>query len=295
MKKRIGWLLVFAAFTGMVCGGCRRFSSKQFSIGFIIKESTDVSSSFGVSTTAEIETEAMEVTGTLRDKAYNGVVYGNKGRVGQPTYAIATYEEDGKRYRYTLEPLSWSIIEGDSDAFVLEPSPSIGECRIYAAGGKLGKIKLMATAESGKTDIAVAYIVPDMLNSAHRTPIGLVCDEEMWMTYPDSPGWGAIVPYKDERADVIFTAEAIRFPYGAVSIKGANFGTHLTFGEVDWDTPIDTDIVLEQGYVEYPYNGSQSFLMLDKNGRKIVIHMRNSQKEPLKYIAWHAQDREYQE
>ncbi len=225
----------------------------------------------------------------MKDKAYNGVVYGYKGRVGQPTYAIATYEENGKRYRYTLEPLSWSIIEGDSDAFVLEPSPLDGECRLYAAGGKLGRIKLMATAPSGHTDTCIAYIVPDMLNSAYRTPKGLVCDEEMWMIYPDSPGWGAIVHYKDKRADVIFTAEAIRFPYGAVPIEGANFGTHLTFGEVDWDTPIDTDCV------EYPYNDSQSFLMLDKNGRKIVIHMRNSQKEPLKYIAWHAQDREYQE
>jgi hypothetical protein len=282
MKKRIVWLLTLVVLVGVVFSGCRKkdiiVPERNLEIGFLAGTENSMVAAMSLQTA-----QASEVIGMLREKVYNGIVIGKQG--WRPAHAIATYEEDGKKYRYSHEPLEWAVVEGDPDLVVLEPMQSAGECFVYAAGGKLGKVTIMATTPSGHTDTGIAYIVPDMLGD-RSAPVGLVCDEERWMANPDSPGYGAIVSVLSSEADIKFEKETIKFPYGATPLLGVDFGSWLFFDEIDWS------VAVENEPAEYPYQYSLWYLMYDKNGRKIAINFQNSAKKPLHYIAWHAQDRE---
>lgn len=285
MKKSIIWLMALMVVVGAVFGGCRKVKTppRKLIVGFFAGETERSANTVSIAQ-AEQEERKVEVSDLMK-KVYNGVCLGI-AKEGQRAFAIATYEEDGKLYRYLHEPIEWSMVEGEEDLVVLEPNPYAAECWVWAAGGKVGKAKIMATAQSGYTDTADIYIVPDIKDSGSIAPIGLILDEELWMSYPGHPGLKAKVHWRNEDADIVFDREVVRFPHGATPLPDLLFGGWLLFDQIDWETPI------EEETIEYPYNYSDIYLMLDGKGRKIAIYMNHSYRDPLRYIAWHAQDRE---
>lgn len=291
MKKSIIWLMMFVVIMGTVFGGCRKVKTpptppRELIVGFFAGEVEPTINTEGSANTAQAEQEERKVeVSDLMKKVYNGVRLGI-AKEGQRAFAIATYEENGKLYRYLHEPIEWSMVEGEEDLVVLEPNHYAAECWVWAAGNKIGKAKIMATAQSGYTDTADIYIVPDIKDNGSIAPIGLILDEELWMSYPEYPGLGAKVHWRNENADIVFDREVVRFPHGATPLPDLLFGGWLFFDQIDWETPIEEEMV------EYPYNYSDIYLMLDGKGRKIALYMNHSNRDPLRYIAWHAQDRE---
>src|SRR5690554_6026748 len=110
MKKRIVWLLTLVVLA-VVFSGCRKkdiiVPERNLEIGFLAGTENSMV------TAMSLQTAQAEVIGMLREKIYNGIVIGKQG--WQPAHAIATYEEDGKKYRYSHEPLEWAVVEGDPD------------------------------------------------------------------------------------------------------------------------------------------------------------------------------------
>ena len=274
MKKHITWLIITLV-CGMVLAGCNKekIFFKQVIVGFLGEQQEGE-----LSTCDEGDDPDLVIEYELIHKElFMGVASPE-----QPYYAVASYQKDGKTFRYD-EPLEWSM---DRDDLLLnEPLPRYYEYKVYPLGVKLGKTEIIAAAatQEGKTNVdsATAYVVPEMKDTGSIAPIGVVFDEEEWMKVPGIPGSGARRIHTSSDVDVIFRPEDIYFPYGAIQLPELLTGGHPWFDWVDWEKEVGTEPIA------FPYQESRWFLCYDKYNRLVALYTQNSKKKPLYRIVWY--------
>ena len=275
MKKYIVWLLAL----GLVLGatGCRKEKPfvKKVIVGFLVEDIV----------TTQAGGMDMEIDPMLiKKKIYQGIV------TKMPRYAVATYQKDGKTYRYD-EPITWTADRDD----VIEITPMYplnglySECRTVPLGTKFGKTVLTATAQNGTVDSATVYVVPEMRDPSSTPRLSrtaLTFNEEAWLSEPDYPGYGAKRWPSEPDVDVVFGEDGIYFPYGAVELDYQT-GSIPRFDLVDWDIEINNEPVT------FPYLSKRWFLCYDKNGRRIALYLpSNGPRRPLSHLYWHAYENE---
>lgn len=276
MKKYVIWALLVLSF---MVGGCRQRQDpfvKKVIIGYYAEPDASI----------QWEGMDMEIDPTLlHKKIYMGVV---DARNNLRRYVTASYEKEGKTYRYD-EPLLWTT---DRDDIIKGgPMPWPFEYLVSPRGDALGKTIVTAAAATQEgtpnVDSAEVYVVPQIRDYMGAiTPIGLVFDKEEWMKYPENPGFGAKRIHTSPEADVIFRSEGIYFPYGCTPLPEIHCGDNLFFDWIDWDTEITPEPVT------IPYLHTWWYLCYDKHGRKIGVYSVASKRSPLTQLVWHAYEDE---